>query len=117
MKVSTDTHELLDLLHALGARVGDLTAKQVISLAETTQFSKEFLLNAAAEEPAHVRVQDSIADIEAEAGRPIHEIGLGTWRRLNGFTEIDDQDDQKEADRVFCARENYEAGLTQEEAQ
>jgi len=114
MKLSTDTDDLLDLLYTLGARIGNLTAKQIIMLDETTSFSKKFLLDAADKEPGHVRTQDSIAGIEAEAGRPLHQISTNAWHGLNGFTE---DYDQKEADRVFCARQNYESGLMEEEIQ
>jgi hypothetical protein len=45
------------------------------------------LLEAANEEPMHVRIQDNISEIESEAGRPIHEISERQWRKINGFSE------------------------------
>jgi len=87
MEVTIKTDDLLDLLYTLEARLDQLTAKQIIRLDETTPFSKKFLLEAANEEPMHVRIQDNIYGIESEAGRPIHEISERQWHKINGFSE------------------------------
>ncbi len=87
MEVTIKTDDLLDLLYTLEARLDQLTAKQIIRLDETTPFSKKFLLEAANEEPMHVRIQDNISGIESEAGRPIHEISERQWHKINGFSE------------------------------
>jgi hypothetical protein len=82
MKITIQTDDLLDLLYALGVRLDTLTAKDIIMLDETTPFSKKFLLQAADEEPAHVRTQNSIAQIEQETGRAIHDISVQQWKGL-----------------------------------
>ena len=82
MKTTVATDDLLDLLYCLGVKLGALSASDIVFLDETTPFSKKFILQAVEQEPVHNRTQDSIAGIEAEAGRPIHQISEETWKEL-----------------------------------
>ena len=82
MKITIETDDLLDLLYLLDAKLGNLSASNIVRLDETGPFSQKFLLQAVKEEPNHVRTQDSIAKIEAEAGRPINEISEKTWKEM-----------------------------------
>jgi len=82
MKTTITTDDLLDLLYCLGTQLGALSASDIVFLDETTPFSKKFILEAVGQEPAHNRTQDSIHQIETEAGRPIHQISEETWKEL-----------------------------------
>ena len=82
MKTTITTDDLLDLLYCLRTKLGKLSASDIVFLDETTPFSKKFILEAALHEPAHNRTQDSINQIETEAGRPIHQISEKTWKEL-----------------------------------
>jgi hypothetical protein len=82
MKITIETDDLLDLLYCLGAKLGTLTASDIVALDEIGPFSKKFLLEAVGQEPVHNKTEDSIAQIETSAGTPIHMISEETWKEL-----------------------------------
>jgi len=82
MKITIETDDLLDLLYCLGANPGKLSASDIVFLDETTPFNDKFLLKVVKEEPGHTKTQKSIANLEAKAGRPMHEFSEETWKDL-----------------------------------